>query len=133
LGLGQEEIFELQLQDFTRTEAVEEHEGEEGEIAKGAKAAPELGDLRGGKGNNDAARLLQAQAVSDSLLRLAVAQRRARSEASGMGAAGELLAAVKAIERTDDIETMIDRLRSRLRLLFELRANIITEQRIIEV
>jgi hypothetical protein len=46
------ETFELELEDLTRAEAIQQHQGNESKISKGAKAAPELGDLVGGERHN---------------------------------------------------------------------------------
>ena len=47
---GEGEIFELELKNFAGAQAVQQHQGHDGQIAKGAKAFPETGDLVGGKG-----------------------------------------------------------------------------------
>src|SRR5215467_6518904 len=44
--------FELEIEDLTRAEAIQQHQGDQSEISKGAKAAPELGDLAGGEWHN---------------------------------------------------------------------------------
>jgi hypothetical protein len=41
-GFGEAEIFELQVEKFTGAQAIQQQEGEEGKIAKGAKAFPAL-------------------------------------------------------------------------------------------
>jgi hypothetical protein len=46
------ETFELELEDLTRAEAIQQHQGNESKISKGAKAAPELGDLVGRERHN---------------------------------------------------------------------------------
>ncbi len=38
---------------FTRTQAIQQHQAHQGEIAEGTKAAPELGHLFGREGNDD--------------------------------------------------------------------------------
>ena len=45
LRIGQLEILKLESQNFAGAEAIQQHQADQGEIAKGAKAAPELGDL----------------------------------------------------------------------------------------
>jgi hypothetical protein len=57
LGIGQLEILELKSQDFAGTQPIEQHQADQGEIAKGAEAAPELGDLVSRERHNDAAGL----------------------------------------------------------------------------
>ena len=71
---GEQEIFQLELQDFARAQAVLQHEGDHGEIAEGAKAFPEAGDLVRGEGHNQAARLAQSQVGRNLGLRAAVAR-----------------------------------------------------------
>jgi hypothetical protein len=43
--LGEAEILHPQSQDFAAAQAIEQHQAHQGQIAKGAKAAPELGDF----------------------------------------------------------------------------------------
>jgi hypothetical protein len=57
LGFGEAEIFELEVEKLTGAQAIQQQEGEEGEIAKGAKAFPETGDFIGRKGDDHAAGL----------------------------------------------------------------------------
>jgi hypothetical protein len=57
LSFGEAEVFELEVEKLTGTQAIEQHEGEEGEIAKGAKAFPETSDFFGRKRDDDAAGL----------------------------------------------------------------------------
>ena len=45
LGIGQLEIVELKSQDFARAHPIEQHQTHQGQIAEGAKAAPELVDF----------------------------------------------------------------------------------------
>ena len=72
------EILELKVEHLTGTQAIEEHEGDDGEIAKGAKAFPETGDFIGRKRNDHATGLPEAQTAGDSTLRTAVAERGSR-------------------------------------------------------
>jgi hypothetical protein len=52
LGIGQLQIFELEGQDFAGTQAVEQHQACQGEIAKGAKAAPKFDDFFSREGHD---------------------------------------------------------------------------------
>ena len=61
LRIGQLEIFELEIEGFLGAQAVEQHQGDQGEIPKGTKAAPELGDFIGGERHNDALWLLEPE------------------------------------------------------------------------
>jgi len=44
--------FELEIEDLTRAEAIQQHQGNQSKISKGAKAAPELGNFVGGERHN---------------------------------------------------------------------------------
>ena len=54
LRRGQLEILELKGQYFAGTQTIEQHQTNKGEIAEGAKAAPELGDFLRRQGYNNA-------------------------------------------------------------------------------
>ena len=54
MRLGQAEILQPQSQDFAGAQAIEQHQAHQGQIAKGAKAVPELGDFLGREGHDDA-------------------------------------------------------------------------------
>jgi len=58
LRVGQLKVGELERQDFTGTQAIQQHQAHQGEIAERAKAVPELSDLFGGKGDDNALGLL---------------------------------------------------------------------------
>src|SRR5260370_21191216 len=73
---GEGEIFELELKNFTGAQAVQQHQGHDGQIAKGAKAFPETCDLVGGKRNYQAAGLVESQSGRDTPMRAAIAHKR---------------------------------------------------------
>ena len=75
---GEGEIFKLELKNFAGTQAVQQHQGHDGQIAKGAEAFPEIGDLVGGKRNYQAAGLSESQSGRDTAVRPAIAERRSR-------------------------------------------------------
>jgi len=52
LRIRQLKIFESEIEDLMRAEAIQQHQGDQSEISKSAKAAPELGDLAGGQWHN---------------------------------------------------------------------------------
>ena len=54
LCLGQLEIFELKGQHLAGTQTIEQHQADQGEIAKGARAVPEPGDIFGRQRHHDA-------------------------------------------------------------------------------
>ena len=54
LRLSQAEIPQLESQDFAGAQAIEQHQAHQGQVAKGAKAAPELGDFLCREGHDDA-------------------------------------------------------------------------------
>src|SRR5207302_9367209 len=72
---GEGEIFELELKNFAGAQAIQQHQGHDGQIAKGAEAFPETGDLVGGKRNYQAAGLAESQSGRDTAMRPAVAER----------------------------------------------------------
>ena len=62
-SFGEREILQLELKHFAGAQAVEQHQSDDGQIAKGAKAFPETGHLLSGKGHDHTARLAQSQLV----------------------------------------------------------------------
>jgi hypothetical protein len=110
---GEQEILQLELKDLARAQAVLQHESDNGEIAEGAKAFPEAGDLVCGEGHDHWARLLQSQIGRNLGLPATVAERRA----SGIPAlkkrlAGNLLCVMEAIQAAQHTQAVIDGLRS---------------------
>jgi hypothetical protein len=96
---GEQEIFQLELKDLARAQAVLHHEGDHGEIAEGAKAFPEAGDLVSGEGHDHAVRLSQSQIGRNLGLSVAVAERRARGiPALKERLAGNFLCVMEAIQ-----------------------------------
>jgi len=75
---GEQEIFQLELKDLARAQAVLQHESDDGKIAEGAKTFPETGNLVRGEGHDHAARLSQSQVGRNLGLAAAVAERRPR-------------------------------------------------------
>ena len=120
----------MQRQDFAGTQAVEQHQAHHGEIAEGAKAGPEPGDLLGRQRLDNAPRLLEAETEGDSAVGTAVAERAARRiGALEMGmAAGDLLSEVESIQATNHRQAMIYGLRSGLGLLVQLMADIVQQR-----
>ena len=51
---GELQILDLKSQHLARAQTVQQHQAHQGEIAKGAKAAPELGDFLSREWHNDA-------------------------------------------------------------------------------
>lgn len=98
MGIGQLEIFELKGQSFTGTQTVEQHQAHQGEIAKGPKAAPELGDLMGRKRHDDAPGLPEAQTQGYGAAGPAIAERRSgRVGRLEVGLAGGNLVSIYAL------------------------------------
>src|SRR4029450_8707847 len=54
LRVADEQVIDIQCQDFTRAEAVQDHEAHDGEIARVPEAGTEAGDLFYGQWRNDA-------------------------------------------------------------------------------
>jgi len=89
-----------------------QHEGDDGEIAEGAKAFPEAGDLVGGEGHHDAGWLSQSQVGRNLGLPAAVGERRAGGIAAWEERrAGNLLGVMEAIQAAQHAQAVIDGLR----------------------
>ncbi len=89
-----------------------QHEGDDGEIAEGAKAFPEAGDLVRGERHHDAGWLSQSQVGRNLGLAAAVAERRARGIAARKERrAGNLLGVMESIQAAQHAQAVIDGLR----------------------
>jgi hypothetical protein len=109
---GEQEIFQLELQNLARAQAVLQHESDHGEIAEGAKAFPEAGDLVSGEGHDHAARLLQSQIGRNLGLSAVEAERRARGvPALKERLARNLLCVMEAIQAAQHAQAVINGLR----------------------
>ena len=126
------EVIELEAQDFTTAQTVEQHQAHDGEIAESVEAAPEARNLLGGKGLDEATRLLESQSAADDAAWAAVAECRSlRIATLEMRVTGrDLLALMKTIEPLDDDETAIDGFWGRRWSLVQLVADIILERRL---
>ncbi len=129
LQVGQLQVGELEGQDFTGAQAIQQHQADQGEIAEGTKAAPELGDLFGGEGHDHAAGLFESQSAGHGAAWPAVAERRSlRIGALEVGLAGRKFAAiVEAIDAVHDGQPSIHGCRGGRRLLIELIADIVEQ------
>jgi hypothetical protein len=108
-SFGEQEIFQLELKDLARAQAVLQHEGDNGEIAEGAKAFPEMGNLVSGEGHDHAAWLSQSQVGRNLGLPAAVAERRARGiPALKERFAGNFLCVMEAIQAAQHTQAVID-------------------------
>src|SRR5579884_1426010 len=76
LGIGQLQVVELKSQGLTRAQAVEQHQGDDRQISKSAKAVPERGDFIGRKGNDETTRFSEPQAKSGKAMGTAKAESR---------------------------------------------------------
>jgi hypothetical protein len=127
--IGQLEIFESEIEGLTGAQAVQQHQGDQGEIPRGTKADPELGDLIGGERHNDALWLLEPKPGGNHALWAAVTER-------GSCALGALevvrpcrqrMSGMKTIQRVEHGQAMVDGLGSGFWLFVELIA-VILEQ-----
>ena len=75
LGIGQLKILELEIEGLPGAQAVEQHQGDQSEVPRGAKATPEVGDLIGGERHNDALWLLEPKPAGHHAMGAAVAER----------------------------------------------------------
>src|SRR5215467_13440128 len=107
--------FELEIEDLTRAEAIQQHQGNQSQISKGAKAAPELGHLVGGERHNHPPWLPEPKTSGNDTMGSSVTER--RSPEIGMlevvRPCGQWMSRMEAIERAEHAEAMVDGLRSR--------------------
>src|SRR6516164_4686398 len=132
LAVGELWVFELQSQDLTGAQAVEEQQADEREIAVGAEALPELGDFFGRERHDDSPILFEAEAYSDDAAGQAVAERRSLGIAAleMLFAGGNLLTGMKAIAAVHRGQTMIHGLWGWLPILLQLVADIVDDRRL---
>jgi hypothetical protein len=131
--IGQVEIFESKIQSLPGAQAIKQHQGDQGEIPRGTKAAPELGDLLGGERPNHALRLLEAKPGGNPALWAAVTERRSRPirALDMVGPCGHRMSGMEAIHRAEHPEAMVDSLGSGLGSLVELIADVLEQSGLI--
>jgi hypothetical protein len=129
LGFGEAELFELEK--LAGAQAIQQHEGEEGEIAKGAKAFSETGDLVGRERDDHAPGLPQSQTGSELRLWPAIAKRGScRIGVLEVGLASRDLSSVtEAIQTAQYAQTVIDGRGRGLGFTIELAADIVEQAR----
>src|SRR6185437_16292377 len=76
LRIRQLETFQLEIEDLTGAEAIQQHQGNQSQIPKGAKAAPELGDLVGGERHNHPPWLPEPETGGEDTMGSSVTKRR---------------------------------------------------------
>src|SRR5215469_1833267 len=131
-------ILELELEDLAGAKAVQQHQSNDGEIAKGAEAFPETGHLVGRERYDHASRLAQSQRSRDVSLQTAVsavAKRQAcRTSALEVCLASRnLMSVMKAIQTAQHAQAVIDGLRRGFGLVIELAANIVEQEGLVEL
>ena len=131
LRISELKIFHLEREGFTGTQAIQQHQTHQSEIAKRMKAVPERGDLLGGERHNNSLGLLQAQPQRYGATWPAVTERGSlRISALEVGlAGGNLCAQVESIQAMQDDQAVIYGLGRGLRLLVELIADVIEQGR----
>ena len=99
LAVGELQVFQLNHQDLTRAQTIEEHQAYESQIAIGAEASPELADFFGRERHDDSPILFKAEAPGYGRARPAVAERGSAGIAAleMRLAGGNLLPGVEAI------------------------------------
>src|SRR5215471_8169074 len=116
-------------------EAIQQHQGNQSQISKGAKAAPELGHLVGGERHNHPPWLPEPKTSGNDTMGSSVTER--RSPEIGMlevvRPCGQWMSGMEAIERAEHAEAMVDGLRSRFGFCIELIADIIEQSRFIHL
>ena len=75
LCIGELQIFELEIESFLGAESVQQHQSHEGEVPKGAKAAPEGSNLIWGERYNRSPWLAKPNSGSGYAIGTAVAKR----------------------------------------------------------
>jgi len=126
LRLGKTEVFELQLKKLAGAQTVQQHQCDEAEIAKGAKAAPELSDLLRGKRDNQALRFLEPETGKGGPVP-AVAERATSNVCAHQGGAlaENVVFEVETMKTPQCYEAVIDSLRCGLGLLVELISDVV--------
>src|SRR5215472_12483338 len=111
-SFGEGQVQQLELEDFAGAQAIEQHQGHDGQVAEGAEAFPENSHLLGGQGHDHTARLAQSQLASDLRLPTAEAERGARGiPALKVRLPRNLLSTMEAIEAAHHAQAVIDGLR----------------------
>src|SRR5215831_10958441 len=130
LALNELQVFQLESQDLTGAQAVEEHQAHESQIAIGAEALPELRDFLGRERHDHPPILFEAKYPGDGGARPAVAERRSFGIAALEMhlAGGNFLTGVEAIATAHCAQPMIHSLRRRLGILLELMTDIVDER-----
>ena len=78
LRIRQLETFEVEIEDLTGAEAIQQHQGDQREIPKGAKAVPELGNFVGGERHNHPPWLPEPETGGKDAMGPSVTERRSR-------------------------------------------------------
>jgi hypothetical protein len=107
--IGRFQIFELEGQDLTGTQAIQQHQTDHSKIAERAKAGPELGDLLCSERLDHPAGLPEAESEGDGAMGAAIAERAAcRPFALEMGMDGrDLLPVMESVQTTNHRQAMI--------------------------
>ncbi|MEK7995922.1 MAG: hypothetical protein AAB403_19150 [Planctomycetota bacterium] len=130
MGIGQLQIFELEREDLTGTQAVQQHQAYHGKIAKSPKAGPELSDLLCRQGLDYAAGLPEAETESYGTMGATIAQWTARRPgALEMGvASGNLLPMMESVYAPNHRQAMIYGLWCGTWLLVQLITDIVPQR-----
>ena len=127
LRLGELKILELEIERFLGAQAVEQHEGDQSQIAEGTKATPKLRNLIGGQWHDHAVRLFEPKPSGHPAAWTAIAQRRLSEIGAleAMRSRGQRTSGMKPIQGTEHAQAMVDGLRSWLRIFLELITDIV--------
>lgn len=131
--LSETKVLELEVEGLARTQTVEEHEGDQAQIAIGSKTAPELGDFRGRERNHDTAGDFHSQCAQyPASPSIAEGRGFCITGPRAVGSRGDLGSMVETVETVRHTDAVVDRLSSGLRLVVHLEADVIEEHRLVE-
>src|SRR6266568_1942545 len=128
LGLTQTKVFQLDSQGLLRAQAIEEHQSNEAEIARGVEAAPKPRDLVRRERHGQVAWPFQSETGGGSPGTTIAEGAAGQTCGAESGARGDFAAVMEAVQAAEYAQAVIDSLRRRLGLVVTLVAEII-EQR----
>ena len=129
--LRETKVFELEVEGLARTQTVEEHQGDQAQIAIGSKTAPELRDFRSRQRNHDTARYFDSECAHYPA-GPSIAEGRGSYITGFCGLEGNLGSMVEAVQTVCHADAVVDGLSSGLRLVVHLEADVIEEHRLVE-
>lgn len=134
LGLGQTKVFELEVERLAGAQTVKKHQGDQAQIAIGAKAAPELSDFGDRQWNHNPARDFDSKcAPKPPGACMAKAGGSCVSCFGAVACRGNLGAMVKAVQTVRHANAMVDGLSGGLWLMVHLETEVVDQARQVEL